>query len=187
MGVHRLAFVRSSVAAVAVLAALAGGGCDAPWTDPFAGALDDAAEDARDDDSGEATIDFRDAADFDWDRVIFFGAYADRQEAESRLGFSWPEANDEFSSDDQDRFLVFTEGEKVVKVINYRVGDDRTNLACVTNDEDGYSRGEGSFRVVRVDEPELLFSTQYVLVPGTLSKRGGEDFLIECGFLLPRP
>jgi hypothetical protein len=82
---------------------------------------------------------------------------------------------------------VFTKGEKVVKVLNYRVGDDRTNLACVTNDEDGYSRAEGSFRVVRVDEPELLFSTQYVLVPGALGKRGGEDFLIECGFLLPRP
>jgi hypothetical protein len=156
-----------------VLLALAFAGCSAPWDDGGIGdALDDAAERARAGDE-PAVVDLGEAADFAWDRVHVLGPYPDRAEAERRLGFRWPEANDELPSfGERVSTLVSTEGEEVVRVVSYMSREGRTYLLCVEGDDDGFGRSEAVFRALLVEGDALLISAE-----GERS-----DHLAECGF-----
>ncbi len=159
-----------------VLVALAGAGCSAPWGDGGIGdALDEAAECARDGDE-PAVVDLGEAADFAWDRVHVLGPYPDRADAERRLGFSWPEANDELPSmGEQVSTLVFTEGEEVVRVATYTFREGRASLMCVEGGDDGFARSEDVFGAVLVESIA-------VLVPAAVAEGEWLDYLAECGY-----
>jgi hypothetical protein len=154
-------------------------GCDLLDDEGVSTALDDAAEEVREGGEANATVDLREMTDFAWDRVVFFGSYPDRAEIERRLGFTWAEANEELTSGEQDRFLVFTDGDRVAKVIKYPFREGRANLQCVIADEDGYQRSESVFRLVEIEDPAAVF---YVLVPAGLDAAERAEFVSACGF-----
>jgi hypothetical protein len=155
-------------------------GCSGPSEDdPIAAALDDAASTAA---PGEpATIDLGELTEIEWERVHFLGPYVGRDEAEERLGFSWPEGDDLDSMSERDQFILFVRGREVVGVVRYPFERHRTSLACVETAHDGFVRLDASFDVVRVIEPDSGRPAHSTLVPTGLDGREREDFLWECG------